>query len=778
MSVISGIRLEEKARAGLILCARGWRAGLAMWWLGVQAVTAGTIVSRVTPGGVPSLTWESRPLGVYRVWRSENAAGPYDTQIGGDVTATGYTTTLTDPQTGSAGSRRYYRIETVSPGYENYLIVDVSGGTNAASWPVTVAQAVPDLLTDPAYRTSKVVLKLIGSGSFKMYGSYDVTLTRPFYIGVFELTQDQCVNMTGSAYASKDYGATRPANHFRFADLRGSTNDAAGWGWPADNLVASNSLIGRLRAKTGSDNFDLPTSAQWEYASRAGTATHFYNGTDENPADGTDFSMVTNIARCKANNTIPIDGYTGHAPAGSYLPNAWGIYDTHGNVAELLLDRYWTEAAYAGTDPLGPTNVNNRVLRGGQSGSPNTSYLKNTVVNAADPEKVYSAGVMGTRLALRLPEDETLGQAGEGGGEEAVITRVDPVPVPVVSWATLPGAVYGVFRSASPAGPFETQIGAELTGTGGLLSMADTSAAGGAYHYRVEQLAPGYARYMIVDVSAGAGAVSWPVSYTNVIPDLLTDSGYKMDRIVLKLLPPDTYSMRQPEKTGVPVTLTRPFYAGVFEVTCAQYTRVTGIDKGLTAYPVGNVSYNSLRGGTADGVNWPATSNSVAASSFMGLLQAKTAGGGGTLLFDLPTDAQWEYACRAGTSSHFNNGRNAASTNDWAALSEIAWNRDNSGGGPRAVGLLNPNGFGLYDMHGNVTEFCLDWNWGGPTAPATDPAGPEATSSTRIYRGGTYSSLSPSTLYSSTRGSFNPASIQGNIGFRLYCQLQEEGGQP
>ncbi len=780
MSVISGIRLEKKVWSGLAFCVRGWCAGLAMGLLGIQAAAAGTVVSRVTPGGgMPSLTWESYPLGVYRVWRSENAAGPYDTQVGGDVTATGYTTTLTDPQSGAAGSRRYYRIETVSPGYANYLILDVSGGTNAASWPVVVTNAVPDLLTDPAYRTTKVVLKLIGAGSFKMFGLYDVTLTRPFYIGVFELTQDQCVNMTGSAYASQDHGATRPANNFSFADLRGGTNDAAGWGWPADNLVAPNSLIGRLRAKTGSDNFDLPTSAQWEYASRAGTTTDFYNGTDANPSDGTDFSMVTNIARCKANNDIPIDGQTGHAPVGSYLPNAWGIYDTHGNVAELLLDREWTGAEYAGTDPLGPTNVNKRVFRGGQSKSPNTSYLKNTLVNGADPEKVYVPGVMGSRLVLRLPEDETLGQVGAEGGENAVITRVDPVAVPMITWASLPDAVYGVFRSESPTGPFETQIGENLTGTGGLLSVMDDSVLNNAYHYRVEQLASGYARYMIVDVSAGSGATSWPVSYTNVLPELLTDNIYKTDRIVLKLLPPDTYTMRQPVNTGVPVTLTRPFYAGVFEVTRAQYTRVTGISKGTTAHPVGDVSYTSLRGGTADGIDWPTTANSVAAGSFMGLLRAKTASGGKTLLFDLPTDAQWEYACRAGTSSHFNNGRNAASKDDWAAINDIAWHKNNSGGGAQLVGLLNPNGFGLYDMHGNITEFCLDWSWNGPTAHAVDPTGPTtAADGKRIYRGGTYSSPNLSTLYSSTRGGFFHTQTQGNIGFRLYCQLPEEAGQP
>ncbi len=738
--------------------------------LAVFRMCADPVATQVFPTTVPEITWTTRPLGVYNVSASAQAEGPFDEQIGPDVTATGYSSTLLCPTVAAAGSKRFFRVDAVSAGYNDYLILDVSGGANAASWPVTGTNAIPDLLTNPDYRTTKVVLRLIGSGSFKMKGTYDVTLTRPYYIGVFEMTQAQYTNMTGGANNSLNIGPTRPMDNLSFAMLRGGTNDAAGYGWPTNNAVFSNSLIGRVRAKTGSDNFDLPTSAQWEYASRAGTTTHFFNGTDANPANASDFSMVTNIARCSANRNIAIGGYTGHAPVGSYQPNAWGIYDTHGNIAELMLD--WEGGAPASSDPVGPDTGTARLFRGGQSGTPTTEHLKNTMTTGANPNSVYSAGVMGFRLALRLPEGETLGQA-EGGVEAPVITQVTPKVVPVIAWPTRPGAVYGLFRSTNPSGPFETQIGTNRVADGSMLSLADVTAVGGSYTYKVEELAPGYARYLIVDVSGGSGATSWPVTYTNVIPELLTDESYKTNMIVLKLLPANTYTMRQPVSAGVPVTLTRPFYAGVFEVTCAQYTKVTGLAFGLTTLPVGSVSYNAIRGSVADGINWPATTNDVSAGSFMGRLRAKTSAEAGTLFFDLPTDAQWEYACRAGTTSHFNNGRNAASAGDWGAISDLAWNTVNTGGGSRSVGLLTPNGFGLYDLHGNVTEFCLDWNWSGPTAYADDPTGPTATSSTRIYRGGTYSSPNLSTLYSSTRGSFNPASTQGNIGFRLYCQLPE-----
>ncbi len=730
---------------------------------------ADTVTVRVSPAAVPELTWSTQPLGVYSVSASDQAEGPFNVLVSSNVVATGYSTSLLCPTVAVAKSKLYYRVETVSAGCSDYLILDVSGGTNAVSWPVTGTNAIPDLLTNPDYRTTKVVMRLIGSGSFKMLGVYDVTLTRPYYIGVFEMTQAQYTNMVGGVNTSINVGPTRPVDNVSFAMLRGGLADGAGYGWPTNNLVASNSIIGRVRAMTGSDNFDLPTSAQWEYASRAGTTTDFYNGTDANPESSTDFSMVTNIARCYANRNIAIDGYTSHAPVGSYQPNAWGIYDTHGNVAELLLD-YWGGEAPASVDPVGPDTGSGRLFRGGQSGSPNISYLKNSVTTSAGPDSIYSGGVMGFRLALRVPEDETLGQAN-GGSERPVITQVLPRTVPMISWPTQPGMVYGLFRSENPYGPFETQISTNLVADGHSLSLVDVNAVGGSFYYKVEELAPGYARYMIVDVGEGAAATDWPVTYTNVIPDLLTDDIYKTNKIVLKLLPAATYTMRQPVNTGVPVTLTRPFYAGVFEVTCAQYTKVTGVAKGLTSYPVGDVSYNSIRGSTTEGINWPATSNEVSAASFMGLLQAKA--GVGTLFFDLPTDAQCEYAWRAGTTSHFNNGRNAASTGDWVAINDIAWHKVNSGGGSHVVGLLYPNGFGLYDMHGNVTEFCLDYSWNGPTSYAIDPTGPEYSSGSRVYRGGTYSSPDLSTLYSAKRGSFPSASTQGNIGFRLYCQLPE-----
>ncbi len=733
---------------------------------------ANPIATQVAPGAVPEITWATKPMGVYSLHRSEHAEGPFDTQVGSDVTATGFSLSLTDTSAVPAGFKRYYRVKTETPGYPDYLIIDVSGGTNAVSWPITGANAVPDLLTNPAYRTTKVVMRMIGAGSFKMLGAYDVTLTRPYYIGVFEVTQAQYTNMTGVANFSTYPGPTRPMDSMTYSMIRGGKADGAGYGWPTNNLVASNSVIGLLRAKTGSCNFDLPTSAQWEYASRAGTTTHFYNGTDANPANNKDFTMLTNIARCLANRDVPIDGYTGaHAPVGSYQPNAWGLYDTHGNVAELMLDWRHSEPSPL-VDPVGPNTGTERMFRGGQSGTPSTDQLKNTMTAAHNPDSLIAAGVMGFRLALRLPEGETV-PLQSGPEDLPAITQVVPkAAAPIISWPTRTGGVYGLFRSAEPYGRFETQVGTNLVADGNLLSLADGGgAAGGKYYYRVEELAPGYARYMIVDVSGGTNAAAWPVAYTNVIPDLLTDGSYKTSKIVLKQLPAATFTMRVPVKAGVPVTLTRPFYVGVFEVTEAQYTKVTGVAKGTSSLPV-SASYDNIRGSTGDGVNWPVTTNKVAPGSFMGMLRAKTATEAGILDFDLPTDAQWEYACRAGTVSHFNNGRNATSLYDWDAVNACA-RTTNNGGTLTTVGSYLPNGFGLYDLHGNVAEWCLDWVWDGPATYVADPAGPDS-GSYRLLRGGSYTSPTTDFLYSSSRvKTFRPDQNENNFGFRLVCRLPE-----
>ena len=253
-----------------------------------------------------------------------------------------------------------------------YVVIDLSGGTSATSYPVTALVAPPEGGWTDEYKTTKLVLRVIESGSYKMNGSYDVTINKPFYMGVFEVTQKQYQLVTGSN--PSDYtGNMRPVDNVSWSTIRGSNN------WPLVTTVDANSFMGKIRAKTGLQ-LDLPTEAQWEYACRAGTTSKYNNGGD------TEADLKT-LGLYSSNG--------GSAKVGSYLPNAWGLYDMHGNVFEWCLDWYGSKLS-SGTDPKGPTSGSRRVGRGGS-----WTFIADSCTSSdrthADPSNAYNYD--GFRLA-------------------------------------------------------------------------------------------------------------------------------------------------------------------------------------------------------------------------------------------------------------------------------------------------------------------------------------------------------------------------------------------
>jgi formylglycine-generating enzyme required for sulfatase activity len=129
----------------------------------------------------------------------------------------------------------------------------------------------------------------------------------------------------------------------------------------------------------------------------------------------------------------------------------------------------------------------------------------------------------------------------------------------------------------------------------------------------------------------------------------------------------------------------------------------------------------------------------------------------------LPTEAEWEYACRAGSETAYNFGADAKKLGDYA------WHGKKSGIKTHPVGQLRPNAWGLYDMHGNVWEWCRDWYGDYPADPVTDPNGPDD-GEFRVLRGGSWASFAL-LCRTACRHKFPPRSRRGDNGFRLALHL-------
>ena len=266
-----------------------------------------------------------------------------------------------------------------------YCVIDLSAGANASSYPVTyLAEEPAGGFSNDTYRTTKLALRRCNAGSFKMQGSITTTLTKPFYMGVFEVTQKQWMLVMGSwpnSSPSSIHGAGYgyPAYFVSYNNIRGSSNGAK---WPSSAAVDATSFIGKLQARTKL-NFDLPTEAQWEYACRAGTTTTYYWG---NSVNG-DYAWYSSNSDSKSH------------PVGTKKPNAWGLYDMSGNVREWCLDWYGSSLAY-GTDPKGSSSGSCRVLRGG-SWLRNESYCTSSFRDNLSPSN--NNYYYGFRLSRTLP---------------------------------------------------------------------------------------------------------------------------------------------------------------------------------------------------------------------------------------------------------------------------------------------------------------------------------------------------------------------------------------
>jgi formylglycine-generating enzyme required for sulfatase activity len=200
------------------------------------------------------------------------------------------------------------------------------------------------------------------------------------------------------------------------------------------------------------------------------------------------------------------------------------------------------------------------------------------------------------------------------------------------------------------------------------------------------------------------------------------------------------------------VTLTQPFYLGVTEVTNAQWRAVMGSVPSKCKdddCPVEQVSWKE-------------------AVSFCEKLSSLSAERAAGRVYRLPTEAEWEYACRAGTTTAYSFG------DDDSLLGDFAWFEDNADDRIHPVGQKRSNAWGLYDMHGNVWEWCSDWYGDYPDGAVSDPQGPSS-GENRVRRGGGWS-YSAGYCRSAFRGRGGPSGRNRNLGLRL--ALSPSGSQP
>jgi formylglycine-generating enzyme required for sulfatase activity len=457
-------------------------------------------------------------------------------------------------------------------------------------------------------------------------------------------------------------------------------------------------FLGRLNARNDGFRYRLPTEAEWEYAARAGT-TGRYAGA----------GALGDVAWYSGNSTRPV---------GQKRPNAWGLHDMLGNVYEWCQDWYGSYSSNAADNPTGPASGSFRVLRGGSwlfiTGLTRVSYRDRSVPG----ERQGSIGFRCVREAAASscagpaittqPAGQTI---AAGSTADLTVTASGSAPLSYQWYEGVKGT------TSKPVGTNSVTFGTPSLTAAATYWVRVTNACGQADSAAAT-----------VSVTTSAGAT---IEFAQVPPG----------EFMMGCSPGDG-ECQSVENPAHRVRITRGFQIGKYEVTQQQWQAVMGSNpsrsQGATL-PLEQVSWDDVQG-------------------FLRRLNARNDG----FLYRLPTEAEWEYAARAGTTDKYAGA---------SALGDVAWFSGNSGSQTRPVGQKRPNAWGLYDMLGNVWEWCQDWYGTSyyPTSPQADPAGPSS-GQNRVFRGGSWG-VAAAVARVSGRGWTEPGDRGAGIGFRCVREM-------
>ena len=576
----------------------------------------------------------------------------------------------------------------------------------------------------------------------------EVTLSQDFWMGKYEVTVNEWGAVMGEQYhalpinrdnSSVTYGAETPRFESEYSSVLRLCDQFPGARCPMTaNWSDVREFLRRLNAREAaagsSARYRLPTEAEWEYAARAGTTGARYGELDEIAWYG------------------PSDSRRPFHPVGYKRPNAWGLHDMVGNVQEWTADWYGPYSDGAVTDPTGPAaglplatwdRRPARVSRGG-NGTSNAFRLRSAARGKSATEWIHGFRLVRTgaggssSFSLFRPEDaddhgdtrgtateveanaSALGILGRVGDEDWFRFRTTAASTSITAW-TVGGDTFG-----------------ELHVAGGGTVADDDSGSGG--NFRITAEVPAGTHYLRV---SGSGPAQYLLNLESI-------PVARLDPIEFVRIPAGSFVMGKPEDEKdqgldefdeVPqrdVTISQDFWMGKYEVTQGEWEAVTGENPSKfkdcgPRCPVENVSW-------AD------------AQEFIRKLNERESGSG--YRYRLPTEAEWEYAARAGTTG-VRHGE----------LDEIAWHWGNSDARTHPVGEKRANAWGLHDMLGNVGEWVADRYGAYPSGAVTDPTGP-STGPYRVNRGGSWSHHA-GLVRSADRSRDWPGHRFSSIGFRL-----------